>query len=95
MKMKIYDYANEIKEIELPDGSVIEYILVVVLSGDETGRVSFTNGDTINFDASDCRYTESYDGAYIVNGDNIQRWLNWEPAPGRTYSYARQAKFDC
>lgn len=94
MKMKIYGYNNRAKEIELPDDRQVCFINVVVLSGDETGVVYFTNGDKIEFDACNSRCISLYDGCYSVVGDDIQRWLNWEPEAIYTmYSYNRQADF--
>ena len=79
MIMKIYDYDNKITEIELPDDKQIEAIFVSIVSGDETGFVYFTDDSSIKFDASDCRSFGYDDGSYIVGGDNIQKWLCWEP----------------
>lgn len=91
--MIIYDYANTAVEIQLPNKE-IQLICVNVLSGDETGCVKFTDGDELYFDASDCRIMTFYDGRYIVGGDDIEKWLNFKPTPGRTASYQRQALFD-
>lgn len=55
MIIKIYDYENKPTEIVIPDDKEISAIFVVVLSGDETGIVMFTDGTSIRFDASDCR----------------------------------------
>lgn len=93
MIITIYDYANTAKEIELPDKDVLE-IAVTVLSGDETGYVKFTDGTEIEFDASDCRLMSYYDGAYTVEGENIQKWIDFKPSGNRfTVSYERREKF--
>ncbi len=95
MIMKIYDYDNKITEIELPDDKQIDAIFVSIVSGDETGFVYFTDGSSIKFEASDSRLFGYDDGGYIVKGDNIQRWLDWEPnGDDHTYSYSRQRVFD-
>lgn len=95
MIIKIYDYDNKITKIEIPDDKQIETIFVSIVSGDETGFVYFTDGSSITFDASDCRLLGYDDGGYIVRGDNIQKWLDWEPnGDDYTYSYSRQRVFD-
>jgi hypothetical protein len=96
MKMRIYDYDDKIKEVEIPDDKHIKAIHVTIWSGDETGFMVFTEGGYVDFDASDNRYASYYDGQYIVDGDNIQKWLNWIPAHGEymlPYSYMRQMAF--
>lgn len=94
MFMKIYDYDNRVTEIEIPDNKQICTIFVNIVSGDETGFVEFADGDIIRFDASDCRIFGYDDGGYIVKGDSIQKWLDWEPNDDDyTYSYSRQRTF--
>lgn len=70
--MTIYDYANRAVEVELPD-KPIAYIEVVVVYGDETGNVGFTDGTMIQFDASGIRFTDYYDGSYVVRGEGTFR----------------------
>lgn len=91
MTITIYDYANREIKVELPDKEILR-ICVTVLSGDETGWVEFADGSRINFDASDCRISSYYDGTYIVEGDNIEKWLNFVPSES-TASYERQENF--
>ena len=94
MKVKIYDYDNKAKEINLPDDKQIKYINVRIYSGDETGFINFTDGSNIIFDASDSRCISLNDGCYIVEGDDIAAWLKWKPCGnGLTYSYMRQMAF--
>ena len=49
MELRIYDYKNRPVDIELPD-KPIRSIFVLILSGDETGRVEFEDGETFSFD---------------------------------------------
>lgn len=92
MNMRIYDYNNRVTEIELPDNKQIKAIVVQILSGDETGFVRFTDGSNIGFDASNCRCICFNDGCYMVDGEDIVKWLNWDPC-GFNYSYARYDAF--
>lgn len=88
--MKLYDYANNAVEVELPDKET-KAIYVHVISGDETGIVNFTDGTHIYFDASDSRMIGYDDGSYTVEGDMINKWLTWKPSGKRTTAaYERQ-----
>ena len=96
MKVKIYDYDDKVKEVEIPDDKHIKYIVVNIVSGDETGYVTFDEDEFADFDASNSRVRAFDDGGYIVEGDNIQKWLNWIPTHGEyllPYSYMRQMAF--
>ena len=96
MKVKIYDHDDKVKEVEIPDDKHIEAIYVTIWSGDETGYMMFAEGGYIDFDASDNRYASYYNGHYIVDGDNIQKCLNWTPTNIHyllSYSYARCMMF--
>lgn len=96
MKMKIYDYDDKVKEIEIPDDKQIESIDVRICSGDETGYINFTDNTSIMFDASCTRCMLFDDGYYNVEGDDIEAWLNWIPTHGEyllPYSYMRQMAF--
>ena len=90
MKFKIYDYDNKATIVEIPD-KPIDYIHVIVLSGDETGIVYFKDGTTQSFDASDCRDTDCFDEEYIVDDMFIKEWIAINPRVGSydTKSYER------
>lgn len=90
--MIIYDFDNKAVDIKLPEKQIAS-INVSVVSGDETGNVVFKDGETISFDASDCRLMDFYDGSYSVTGENIQKWLDFKPSGKRTASYERQDLF--
>lgn len=93
MVITIYDYRNATKKINLPDKDISE-ITVIIISGDETGYVKFTDGTKIEFDASDCRWIDYHDGVYIVEGKDIQKWIDFKPSGNRTASYERRDIFD-
>ena len=92
MAIRIYDYDDNAVKIEIPD-KPIKSINVIVLSGDETGTIRFEDGTRFDFDASDDRNTDFYDGSYFVEGDDIKRWLSFRPRAGRTAWYGRQEMF--
>lgn len=94
MIMKIFDYNDQVKEINLPDDKQIEVIYCRVLSGDETGFVWFTDKTRLDFDASDFRIYDFDDGDYHIMGKDIQKWLNWEPKDNSiAKGYERQKAF--
>lgn len=90
--MTIYDYKDSKKVITLPDKEIAR-IYVTILSGDETVKVEFADGETMNFDASDSRLLAYLDGDYIVEGDDIAAWLNFVPTNKYTVSYERYEFF--
>lgn len=92
MTIRIYDYANNAVNIEIPD-KPIKRIHVRILFGDETGTILFEDGTQLGFDASDKRCLNFFDSSYLVEGDDIRRWLAFRPPAGRTASYARQEMF--
>lgn len=95
MIIKIYDYNNHSSKILIPEDKSIHQITVVILSGDETGRIDFTDGSSMSFDASNTRVISYYDGGYFVRGENIQKWIDFDVKNcKRTISYARQEQFD-
>lgn len=92
--MVVYDYANNPTEVVLPD-KPITAIDVSVLTGDETGIVFFADGTQIGFDASSTRVFNYNDGNYYVEGDAVQKWLNFKPSKDSVASYERQGLFYC
>ena len=90
MKFKIYDYDNKASVVEIPD-KPIDYIHVIVLSGDETGIVYFKDGTTQSFDASDCRDMSFFDGEYDVLGKVVDEWISTDSRLSKreTKSYQR------
>lgn len=92
MKTKIYDYANKAVEIKIKD-KPIEEIFIEIKSGDEIVTIYYKDGTRDRFDSSNCRITGYDDGAYVVTGENIEKWLNYQPK-GLTFSYNRQRFFD-
>ena len=93
MTITIYDYDNRPLKVKLPDKK-IKYISVTVLSGDETGLIYFEDNSRIRFDASNCRIMSCYGGNYIVSGENIEKWINFNDWDGFTKSYRRQEVFE-
>lgn len=80
--MTVYDYVDRPKEIQLPDKD-IKLLYVAILSGDETGYVQFEDGTILEFDASDSRWQDFFDGSYTVSGDKkIEEWIDWKPKEG-------------
>ena len=90
MKFKIYDFDNEATIVETPD-KPIDCIMVTILSGDETGTIYFEDGESQSFDASDCRTEDFFDEAYVVMGNEVDKWASIVPRiiPYESKSYKR------
>lgn len=93
MHMRIYDYKNRAKNINLPDKE-IHMISVIVLTGDEIVTVRFSDGSFEKHDSSGCRNTDYFDGSYDVTGDRIKDWMNYKPSGKRSCSYERMNRFE-
>lgn len=97
MKIKIYDYDNRATEVCIPDDKAISTIFVCILSGDETGIICFADGTTMDFDAlcNGLRLHSFFDGCYVVAGEDIQKWINFDADKcSTTISYTRQEAFE-
>lgn len=92
MTIIIYDYSDKKKEIILPDKEIAR-ICITIFSGDETGFIEFADGESVYFDASNTRFMSYYDGEYVVEGDNIEKWINFVPSGQISAAYERQEDF--
>lgn len=90
--MRIYDYANHPTDVELKDENITS-IYVTVKSGDEFVTVMYEDSEWALFDSSSTRSIDYEDGDYTVQGDEIERWLHYEPKKTGTVSYERLAEF--
>ena len=94
MKTKIYNCFRDEVEIELKDNPIIA-IFVVVLSGDETITVLYSDNSNEKFDSDKhSRCIDFFDGEYIVVGENIKKWLNYTPKGDGNKAYERMGIFD-
>ena len=66
MKIRIYDYANNAVNIEIPD-KPIKRIHVRILTGDETGTIWFEDDTPDNRD-TELEYIESSGTQYVDTG---------------------------
>ena len=93
MYLRIYDYKNKAKDIELPDKE-IQTIYVTVLTGDEVVEVTFKDGSIEEYDSSDSRLIDYYDGSYEVAEDMIEKWMDFTPSGRMNASYERRNQFE-
>lgn len=100
IKIKIYDYENNAKEIELRDD--LKLLVVRVISGDEVILAYYKDSTAESFDSCDCRTDDHDDGIYIVDTDKLDAWFNFDVDDDKfkgdyferdVISYARQAAF--
>ncbi len=92
MIITIYAYDNKQKKIKLPNKEISQ-IYVAIISGDETGSVDFSDGTRVSFDASQTRLFAFFDASYIVEGEDIKKWIDFNPSGRITASYERLNAF--
>ena len=60
--------------------SEIASIVITVVSGDEIAEVTMNTGEHMRFDSADLsgdsRCQESYDRTYLVDMNNLEKWVN-------------------
>lgn len=97
--MNIYNYLNEPMTIELEDYKNVSMLIVLILSGDETVRVVYNDGESVSFDSDTVgRLLEIYEGLYMVDSNEIDKWIEiGEDAAMKetlhAVSYVRQEEF--
>lgn len=95
-----YNYDNKsylVEDIE-HNREDIKAISVNVLSGDEIVTLYWSDGNYIEYDESDDRLIDYYDGGYVIRtNEGINRWLDWEPPTNiskhATIGYLRMEDF--
>lgn len=88
MKFNIYDYDNQAKEIDTGNKE-INFINVIILSGDEVITIYYSDGTFENYDSSENRLTNYFDGSYVVSKENLAKWLESGNDTTGTISYNR------
>ena len=92
MKFNIYNFENEPTEVELKCRAVSK-IYVTLITGDETISVLFSNGSIKEFSSSDARVVDNIDGTYVLKGNRIREWMEYEPTGDGAISYERMIAF--
>lgn len=94
MKIKIMDYEDKVKEIDVGELKDIRKIKVNVVTGDEILVVEYDDNTEKVFDSSDDRTRNFFDGEYILFNKDIEPEINELENPewlDRThYSYLRE-----
>lgn len=75
MKIKIFDYKDDSKIVDLGEKEIL-LITVKEVSGDDVLVVRYKDGTRKCFDSSDSRILSFDDGEYDIIGDNITKFLN-------------------
>jgi hypothetical protein len=82
MTIDILDYKDRIRKVDVGELDEIKKMFVNVVTGDEILTVEYNNGSSVDFDSSDDRRRDFYDGNYTIydkeTGTNIledQGWL--------------------
>lgn len=87
MIINIVDYKDERKQIEIGEINQIDYIHVEVFTGDEIIEVYYKDGTEKEFDSSEFRLTDYFDGEYDVDQKDIEKWSDMDGS-----SYDRMEK---
>lgn len=82
MIINIVDYKDDRIPVYIGDIENIDYIHVLILSGDEVITVWYKDGEYKDLDSSQCRLADYYDGEYDVTSEQIEKWSNM---PGSSY----------
>lgn len=65
-KLTIYDFSDNPTEITLKNFDNISFILLTIISGDETLLVKYKDGAENRFDAATNRVNDFNDGSYFI-----------------------------
>ena len=76
MIINIVDYSGERKQINVGDFELIDSIHVEVITGDEVVTVLYKDNTFEEYDSSEYRITDYYDGEYDVKAKDIKKWSN-------------------
>lgn len=84
----IVDYERVPKTITIDNFEDVTSIHIKILSGDEVATVIRKDCVSETYDSSDCRWTDYYDGEYILNPEHIEEFNNLTGS-----SYERHTKY--
>lgn len=87
--MVIYNHNGEAKIVTLPD-KPINYILVLVMDGDEVATVFFNDLSNIYVDEAPERKVGQFNTSYIVSKDVLNAWMNYKPKSPETAVFERK-----
>ena len=76
MKIVLVDYQGTRKEFELKD--IPKEIFIYVITGDEVTHIIYEDGSTDDFDTSDCRHINYYDGEYALPVEKLEEFNKLE-----------------
>ena len=74
MKILIKDYSGSTKVVDLGE-SKIKTATLTVLSGDEVLTVDYDDGRRAEFDSSDDRMMDFFDGVDVYSGSDLEKFL--------------------
>lgn len=87
--MVIYNHNGEAKIVTLPN-KPINYILVLVMDGDEVTTVFFNDLSNIYVDEAPERKVGQFNTSYIVSKDAIDAWMNYKPKSSENAAFERK-----
>lgn len=87
--MVIYNHNGEAKIVTLPN-KPINYILVLVMDGDEVATVFFNDLSNIYVDEAPERKVGQFNTSYIVNKDVLDAWMSYKPVSAENAAFERK-----
>ena len=87
--MVIYNHNGEAKSVTLPN-KPINYILVLVMDGDEVVTVFFNDLSNFYVDESPERKVGQFNTSYIVSKNAIDAWMNYKPKSSENAAFERK-----
>lgn len=76
MTITILDYNNKKKEVEIGELKDIRSMKMSVVTGDEILHVTYKDGTEKEFDSSDDRRRDYYDGGYVLYNIDTEPEIN-------------------
>ena len=81
--MTIYNRDGKSINMQVPE-KPINYILVLVLDGDEAAVVFFGDLSSVYLDEKPDRKVSQFNTSYIVNKDVLDAWMSYKPESAKT-----------
>lgn len=87
--MTIYNRDGKSVNMQVPE-KPINYILVLVLDGDEAAVVFFGDLSSVYLDEKPDRKVGQFNTSYIVNKDVLDAWMSYKPVSTENAAFERK-----
>lgn len=87
--MVIYNHEGKSTNMQIPE-KPINYVLVLVLDGDEAAVVFFNDLKSVYLDNAPNRTVGQFNTSYIVNKDVLDAWMSYKPKSSENAAFERK-----